>query len=405
MVMNPANTAPVPANAPDIGRYEPATTLAEVTSIDGSHWSLGLHPFDYRRSHNPDLESLTSGTGSQNPFFDPAFIAASRDRMTRLPLFQLVVWESRGDEKSPRLSMPVTDSSSLIALPDHFCSLSHEFAPIGNPLFDDDEETVERFCQLLAAAFKSGFPRLKFDHLTSWSRFSSLAEKTAKSNGLATEIIPTGNRAAIFRRTGSDPDKRLSPKRKRELNRLQNRLSELGSLDFEIAADPFDILLRLEEFLLMEARGWKGRKGTSIHALKRNAAFARQSVFDMAKEGKSAIYSLRLDGRAISSLIVFKSAGCYYPWKTAFLEPYRTYSPGKLLMHRFLETVESSAEFRHLDSLAHVGSSWMSHLVPSEVETKTLVLAGDQNKATHLADQFRRRDDLKSMIKRLLRRS
>jgi hypothetical protein len=391
------------ADLPELQKASNAM-LADIFSIDGSHWSLELHPFEYRRSKNPCLESLTGSDGAQNPFFDPAFVAASRDRMTRMPLYQLVVWENLVTEKFPRLSIPLTDNTHALALPEHFASLSHEFAPIGNPLFHGDDETIVRFCQLLAIAFRGGLPPLKLDHLTSWSPFASMVTKVAESNGLFTTSISTGNRAAVFAITGPGQKPRLSSKRKREMNRLQNKLAESGNLEFELVTEPFDILLRLEEFLLMEAKGWKGRKGTSIHALKRNAAFARQSVFDMAKEGKASIYSLRLDGRGISSLVVFHSAGCYYPWKTAFLEVFRHFSPGKLLMHRFLESIETRQEFRHVDSLARVGTSWMSHLAPDDVETSMLILAGEQQQADKLADHFRRKDDFKTMLKRLLLR-
>jgi hypothetical protein len=379
-----------------------ANILAEMAPMDGSHWSLKLHPFEYRRANNPALEDLTGSSGAQNPFFDPAFIAASRDRMTRLPLFQLVLWETLDNVEMPRFSVPLIEHQESVSSPGHFSLFTHEYAPIGNPLLSgaDDEETLERFFQLLAVAFREGLPDLKMDYLTSSSPFFEKAGQLSDVNGIATVTIPSGNRAAVM----SKPDETagLSKKRRQELNRLQNRLAELGKLEFEIVTDPFDILLRLEEFLLIEAKGWKGRKGTSIHSLKRNAAFARQSVFDMAKEGKSAIYSLRLDGRAISSLIVFHSSGSYYPWKTAFIEAYKPYSPGKLLMFRFIQSITAVEGFRHLDSLAKVGSSWMSHLAPDEVQTATKIFSADKQSAEKLAAHFTRRQGIRAMVKRLM---
>ena len=55
--------------------------LAELAPMDGSLWKLVLHPLEFKRDKNPDLTPLLNQPGAKNPFFDPAFLMASRDRM------------------------------------------------------------------------------------------------------------------------------------------------------------------------------------------------------------------------------------------------------------------------------------------------------------------------------------
>jgi hypothetical protein len=222
-------------------------------------------------------------------------------------------------------------------------------------------------------------------------------------NMLSVGRIDNGHRASIKHIEGMPYSARLNKKRSREFRRLQRKLSELGEVTFERVCESFDVILRFEEFLLLETRSWKGRRGTSIHTLKKDAAFARQSVVDLAREGNCEIFSLRLDDSAIASIILFKAGASYYPWKITFNEEYSRFSPGTLLMVNMTEELTYRTGFSYGDSLAKYGNSWMSHLWPDTTEFSTLILGKDADSVEGIASRIRMSSAGKSFLKRLLR--
>ncbi len=377
--------------------------LAEINSIDGSQWRLCLHPLEYRRDMNPDLDQLLENSNG-NPFFNPAFLAASRDRVTRNKIYQLIVWEVIGEKAYARLTLPTQHISGTLLFPEYFQSLTHPFAPFGDPLFakGDESNTLSRFLDLIAIAFANDFPPLIMDYVSAASPINQLA--LAKNRHFGLESIELGKRASINGPRSEKSNGLMSKKRKRELNRLLKKLRENGLVTFEKVTAPIDIILRFEEFLLLETSTWKGKHGTSIHTIKRDAAFARQSVSDLAKDNKCEIFSMRLDNKVLASIILFKSAGNYFPWKIAFDTEYSHLSPGSQLMLRLSEDIIARKDFKSADSLAIFGNSWMTRLWPDETSFEKMVLAKNDELALQFAKRLKLYSSAKQTIKKLLRR-
>lgn len=115
----------------------------------------------------------------------------------------------------------------------------------------------------------------------------------------------------------------------KEYRRLSRRLGEKGKLTIRS--------LKLEEFLALEASGWKGQRGSAMAVDRFRAAFAREAVTNLAARDLVCIHALELDGRSIAILVVFVEAGEAWTWKTAYDECLGAYSPGVLLMIEMLK--------------------------------------------------------------------
>lgn len=382
--------------------FENATTLAELTSIDGSHWKLCLHPFEYKRSLNPDLDGLIRESAT-NPFFNTAFVAASRDRMTRHQLLQLVVWEAIGNASVPRFCVPLYLVPKKFLVPEHFRTLTHPFAPFGDPLLDvnDTRLVLERVVSLLEIAFDAGLAPISFDDVSEFSAFSDIGGLLTTA-GYA--VSSQGRRAAIRPGTAGSGRSFMSAKRGRELNRQLKNLTLQGDVTFEQTQSQMDTILRLEEFLLMESRSWKGKVGSSIHVIKKHAAFARQATVDLAAQGCCEIHSMRFNGAPIASTVLFSSNGRYYPWKTTYDPLFSRYSPGSQLMRHMTDEITGRENFVSADSLAHTGKSWMNHLWPDTVSLSTIVLARDKRLADGLVSRFGQGRAIRQTVKRLISR-
>jgi hypothetical protein len=121
-------------------------------------------------------------------------------------------------------------------------------------------------------------------------------------------------------------------KRRKELKRLRARLGEQGelqslSLEREGNLKPF-----LEAFLLLEAKSWKGQRGTAIandtHMQKGFAAGLKA----MHSNGRLKFWQINLDGRPIASLFALVDDGEVTLGKIAHDEDFAKYSPGVLII-------------------------------------------------------------------------
>ena len=105
----------------------------------------------------------------------------------------------------------------------------------------------------------------------------------------------------------------------------------------------------VEEFLALEARGWKGARGTALACRRQTADFAR-TLFVRAGQGGVSPRAdvLSLDGRPIAVSLALVCGGTAHLLKTAFDESLRAYAPGIVLE---AEIVRACHEDRFADRL------------------------------------------------------
>ena len=135
----------------------------------------------------------------------------------------------------------------------------------------------------------------------------------------------------------------------------------------------------MEEFLALEAKGWKGRKRSALVSDRYRAAFAREAITNLAEVDAVRIHTIDFDGRAIASIVVFLMAGEAYTWKTAYDEDFRQYSPGKLLIMQLTGWHLDDANIVRTDSCAVPDHPVMSRLWEEREEMGTLVIGLARN--------------------------
>lgn len=94
---------------------------------------------------------------------------------------------------------------------------------------------------------------------------------------------------------------------------------------------------RLDEFLRLEASGWKGRGGTAILADPRERAFYGAFVERLYERRWLEWHTLSVGGHAIAAHLAIRCGRIVYLWKIAYDENYRAYAPGNVLLLRCLE--------------------------------------------------------------------
>jgi CelD/BcsL family acetyltransferase involved in cellulose biosynthesis len=138
----------------------------------------------------------------------------------------------------------------------------------------------------------------------------------------------------------------LSRNRRRSLRRGLRHLEAEGAVTFDVHTGLSGLDDALEELFLVEASGWKGRRGTAIASNPHTRRFYTDVARWAAARGWLRVATLRLDGRAIACDYSIAFDGAWYSLKSGYDEDYRRCGPGALLLreqlrHCFDEGIKS----------------------------------------------------------------
>ena len=155
-------------------------------------------------------------------------------------------------------------------------------------------------------------------------------------------------------------DKMLSASTRKKLRQHRRRLAEKGALEATIIAEPEAVGRAVEDFLTLEAAGWKGRERSALLCNPRDAAFTREIMAALAPHGEAWIHALTLDGVPVSMQIVLRAGATAFTWKTAYDERLRDFSPGMLLLEDYTSAFLADPRIATVDSCAYDETSFMA---------------------------------------------
>jgi CelD/BcsL family acetyltransferase involved in cellulose biosynthesis len=97
-----------------------------------------------------------------------------------------------------------------------------------------------------------------------------------------------------------------------------------------------------QEFMRLEASGWKGRAGTALACREDDRRFAAEVFGEAFRRRRLQITGLDLDGRALARHITLTAGEGAFTFKIAYDETYASGSPGLLAevdnVRQFMET-------------------------------------------------------------------
>jgi hypothetical protein len=345
---------------------------------------LSLYPATLGYDLQEELEFLSHRAMEPNIFFSARLLAPA---MTRVEDKQVRFALIRDDDETRsrlRLLMPFTVEKPGFSIGAPIIrTWANPFGPLGTPLVDaeDAAETIDNLLDVLASP-KAGLPSvLVMPDIRVTGRFAQLAKAVALARDLPIATTDTFKRPMLESFLDGDAYLRhaVSAHHVREMRRQWRHLERLGKVTYEVARQPDEIRLRMEEFLALEARGWKGKKRSALINDRYRAAFAREAITNLAEADAVRIHTIDLDGRAIASIIVFLMAGEAYTWKTAYDENFAQNSPGKLLIMRLTNWHLDDANIMRTDSCAVADHPIMSRLWEEREEMGSLIIGLNRN--------------------------
>lgn len=345
---------------------------------------LCLYPGQLGYDLQEELDFLSNRAMEPNVFFSGRFLAPAIPRLDERQVRIALMRDESNNRSRSRLLMPYSIEKPGFALgPSIMRVWSNPFGPLGTPLVDSEEaaETIDNLFEALISPGAKLPEILVIPDLRLNGRFTQLAKAVALSRDLP---ITTANLTTRpFLESYDDGHtylkKTISKEHLRDVKRQFRRLAGEGNLVYNVARQPTEIRHRLEEFLALEASGWKGRKRSAMVMDRFRAAFAREAITNLAEADAVRIHTLDFNGSAIASLIVLLMGGEAYTWKTAFNENFARYSPGKLLMVELTEWHLDDANIVRTDSCAVPDHPIMSRFWQEREQMGTLVIGLKRN--------------------------
>lgn len=357
----------------------PMEIRPEISRLSSGDRRLVIYPADSGFDILGDIDRVTNYALEPNIFFAPRFLVPAMPRLEDRDVWLMMLQDGADSAMETRFLMPYTIERSGFGIgPEVMRAWSTSFGPCGIPIVERRE--ASRILDDLLATL--GDPDLALPKILILPDIMMDSPTITTLRGVAIgrglPVLATGSVQRPFLQSDKDSvdyfKDSISPSSRRNFRRLRKQIEGLGRFEYEVARTPSDVRIAMEEFLLLENAGWKGRQKTSLSSEKLRVAFAREAVNSLAERDLVRIHAFKLDGRVIASLIVFVQAAHAWTWKTTYDEKMAAYSPGTMLIMQATETHLDDPNIELTDSCAVEDHPVMARLWTERREFATLVI-------------------------------
>jgi len=169
-------------------------------------------------------------------------------------------------------------------------------------------------------------PAIEFEWMPAdGAAYAALAE-AAGAGGLPWLVTDAYARALLHR--DRDPRERFNSNMKNNLRRWQARLASFGSVTPVRLAPDGDLAAWSEEFLRLEASGWKAKQGSALACREDDRRFVAAVFPEAFRRGRLLITGLDLGGRPLARHCMITGGEGAFTFKIAYDETYASCSPG-----------------------------------------------------------------------------
>lgn len=353
-----------------------------------------LPVLDALAQHSDDLRALNARALHPNPLMASASLLPAVKLLNdaSAQIEAILVWQSYTDTTTDKLVdrrlvgwFAVRKTRALLlAGPQYTETWHHLYSYIGHPIIDRLHGDVT-----LRALFDFALPstgahkRLMLSKIPGSGPLFDAIKAVALDKNLLMHEFGRHERAALCTDlSGEDYLKStLSSKKRKEFRRLKNRLADNGEVEFEAYQPADDIGPWIDDFLQLEASGWKGRKHTAFENRADWTEFLRTSTTRLAAEGHIKIWRLTVDGKTVAITIAHHFGAHAWLTKIAYDEEYAKYSPGVLLVLEVTKAAADDATITDFDSCAIPDHPMINRLWREKVAISDLLIGDARSSA------------------------
>jgi len=306
---------------------------------------------------------LAAAAVEPNPFFHPDFALTVAEELRSAALGVLVVREGPDwlaclpvERKRGWRQMPL---SALV-------TWNHLYCFLGTPLVRADGIDTA-ITELLGEGVRRSGGFLGLDLLATDGPVNAALENSAAALRLRPVELDRFDRAALTRREDG-AYLALSSKHRRNFERLRRHLeAQLGG-ELTLRDRSEDPAAR-EEFLRLEASGWKGEGGTATAFVPIGHGDLFHRVCErMAERGMLQLVSAEIGARPVAMLCNLVGGETVFTFKIAADSELAKSSPGIQLSILFLDHFHADAGLQRADSCAEPGNEMINRLWPDRRE-------------------------------------
>jgi Acetyltransferase (GNAT) domain len=284
---------------------------------------------------------LAAQAAEPNPFSESWFLRPALDQFDLKDSVQFFsLWVD--DQLCGLMPVSVQPRYGRWPMP-HVENWLHHNAFLGTPLVRSGYE--ELFWRAFLAQLDKEPGQALFAHvhcLTIGGALATALERVCAGQKRRCALVQRTERALLERghSPGAYLENAVRAKKRKELRRQKNRLSDAGALTFARDTSAVGLAKWTDEFLALEYRGWKGARGSALACAHETRVLLTEVLAGAATAGRLERLDLRLDGRPLAMLVNFLCAPGSFSFKTAFDEDYARFSPGVLLQIENLALLE-----------------------------------------------------------------
>jgi CelD/BcsL family acetyltransferase involved in cellulose biosynthesis len=320
-------------------------------------FTLDFHTMLRRSAH---WDALAASPLSPNPYFSRSFVASHVESGIIDPAgLRFIVL---GNAFTPTAILPLLEQAARFGWTRIDSACSSPFMMDATPLVSRDAGSDWAGVLLAAIARHTNggafiLPRLALDSAVAVQLIEALRTGGWQLDVLDAFQRPVATMAASYEAYAAQS---LSKNRRKGIRRLRHRLVETGAVRHEIAlsgaVDGQRLAYAVEAFLTLEARGWKGERGTALASRPETAAMLRK-LHDYASDGmRMRADLLLLDEKPIAISLGFVNCGTGFMWKITLDEDYRKFAPGVILEDAILRSAHRDPAIVMLDSATGLGT-------------------------------------------------
>ena len=164
--------------------------------------------------------------------------------------------------------------------------------------------------------------------------------------------------------------------RRKELKRLRSRLSEQGALTVSHLAAGDDLAPFIKAFLALEAKGWKGKRGTAIESDPRLVKGLEQGLAGLHRSANVRFWMMQLGGQPIAAMFALIDGEEATLGKIAHDEAWSKYSPGVQIILEATEALFKEPGLKLADSNAIADHPMINRIWRDRITCVDVVLAG-----------------------------
>ena len=311
----------------------------------------------------PEWQVLASRALEPNPFYEPwMLLPALRAFGAGQDVRVVLVW--RGEQlaglfpfrREPRhRGLPAATLTSWL----------HAHGLLCTPLVlaDDAPAVLDALFAWCDASF------IEFRYLPAGEPFHRALTQALAARGLKLTVNRAWTRGLLRKNRAT-----LSGQLRRQFAKKERRLAERGRFEHVTLQPGDDIGRWIEDFLQLEASGWKGRDGSAMACTEVNRRYATEILTAAFRRGRLMMCGLDFDGRPIGRRSSFLAGNGAYAFKTAFDETLAEFSPGVMLELDNIRQLDATPGLEWMDSFTEDANLALDRMWPDQRAMESLAV-------------------------------